>query len=154
PTPLNSGFVSPPAQAGTNPETRRITSRVNGHGHAFSSHRVSGFVLANPEIHSIEATTSPLSLDAGSDDANGASVAIAPTQVGAGADRDACAALAGSQSLYLPAQAGLQTLNQAKTSNVKKRHSSRTIPCDEEQPRVPSEVLDETGSQKGTQPHS
>ena len=81
------------------PETRRHGSRVNGHGQAFSSDR----------------------LEAGSNDASGPTVAIAPASAGAGTDRDACAALAHSP-------------------NGKKRHSS-CASRNEEAPRVPSEVV-------------
>jgi hypothetical protein len=116
-----NGSANHAAAADSATETRQAGSRVNGHGHAFSSDRVSGFVPANPDAHLNEATNSPHSLQAGSDDASGASVAIAASNEAAGADRDACAAL-------------------ALRPGVKKRHSSSTLVCDGEQPRVPSEV--------------
>ncbi len=99
----------------------RATSRINGPGHAFSS-------------DSAEAMNSPLSLDAGSDDASGASVAIAAPNGAAGADRDACAAL-------------------AERSNLKERHSSLALKGGEEQLRVPSEVSGETDTSRTKEPH-
>src|SRR5262249_55415200 len=93
----------------------RASSRANGHGHAFSSDH---------------------SLQAGSDDANGASVAIAASTEAAGADRDACAALAG----------------QRERPNQKKRHPSRALKGGEERPRVPSEASAESCSAKRKEP--
>jgi len=97
PVPVRSGFAS------ANPGARRPGFRANGHDHAFTS------VPA--------ATDSLLPPEAGSDDASGASVAIAPANAGAGADRSACA-------------------EPAESKNGKKRRSSK----DGHGPRVPSEL--------------
>src|SRR5262249_27193531 len=92
-----NGSANHAAGADNLTKTRQAGSRVNGHGHAFSADRVSGFVLAcagrlaNPEINSIEAPSASRSLEAGSDDVSGASVAMASVSAEPGADRDAYA---------------------------------------------------------------
>jgi hypothetical protein len=106
-----NGSANHAAAADSLTKTRQAGSRVNGHGHAFS-------------CESVEATA-PRSLEAGSDDVSGPSVATALASAEPGADRDACAALA-----------------RANTPNLKKkRHSSCALLCSEEQPRVPSEIV-------------
>ena len=121
PTSVSSGLAS------TNPETRP-GSRVNGHDQASWS------VPA--------AADSPLSPSAGSDDARGASVAIAAGCAAAGADRDACAALAEGTN---------GTGRRISKDQVSGFVLTNPEP-NEDEPRVPSEKLSETKSEAGTYP--
>jgi hypothetical protein len=137
-SPVRQG--SAPADHGADPNTRNhAAKKANGHanGSANPAAEADGATCAGSRINGHDqasssvpaAATPPLLPEAGSDDASGASVAIAAVSAAAGADRHACAEL-------------------AKGTNGKKRHSSKTRvsgfvltnpDLKEDQPRVPSE---------------